>query len=152
MSETPPAAPAPAPQADGSLKEDEKNWGMLAHMLSLTQWVGVPFGFWIGPLVAYLVKKDESKFVRFHAIQALGFNLAVFLVLVVISVPIGVLTFLSMGLFWLVAIPLYMLIIFGWIGYVIMIGIKASKGEDARYYYVGDWAYKKVYEEDWKPI
>ena len=43
--------------------QDEKTMAMLAHILQIFTW-------WIGPLVIFLVKQD-SKFVRFHALQAL---------------------------------------------------------------------------------
>lgn len=150
MSETPPAAPAP--QADGSLKEDEKNWGMLAHILVFIGVVGVPFGNLVGPLIAYFVKKDESKYVRFHAIQSFAFQLGMTAIGIVLAVPFAILFFITGGLIIFIAAPIFVLLSLAVLVYVVLTGIKASKGEDARYYYVGDWAYKKVYEEDWKPM
>jgi uncharacterized Tic20 family protein len=49
-------------------QSDDKTWSMLSYLGSIL------FGF-IPPLVVYLVKKDESPFVRFHGAQSL--NLAV---------------------------------------------------------------------------
>ena len=54
---------------------DERTWAMLAHLRTLVGYV-----FWIGayldPLVIYLVYKDKSSFVAFHALQSLVFQLA----------------------------------------------------------------------------
>jgi uncharacterized Tic20 family protein len=61
------------PQGD-SLSADEKLWGMLAHLLTLLGYV-VVVGEYIAPLVIYLVYKDRSRFVAFHALQALFFQL-----------------------------------------------------------------------------
>jgi len=43
------------------LRPEDKNWGMLAHLLTLLGYV-VLFGHWIPPLVIYLTKKGDSAF------------------------------------------------------------------------------------------
>ena len=48
---------------DPQLTQDERTYASLAHALQTVGW-------WIAPLVIFLVKK-ESKFVKFHALQAL---------------------------------------------------------------------------------
>src|SRR6476660_5702327 len=58
MSEEPIATPAPA-----ELTEDEKAFAGLAHALMISTW-------WIGPLVIFLTKR-RSRFVSFHSLQAL---------------------------------------------------------------------------------
>ncbi len=77
---------------------DDTTMAMLAHLLGIFTW-------FIGPLVLYLVKKDESPFVRHHAAEALNFQItvafamiaSVFLILVVVGIlmlifiPIGAL-------------------------------------------------------------
>lgn len=52
--------------------EDERNFAMLAHLLQI-------FGGFIAPLVIYLVKRN-SRFVAFHAMQALLWQIAYFLI------------------------------------------------------------------------
>lgn len=49
--------PAAAPTSD------EKTWALLAHLLNLA----FPL---LAPLVIYLTKKDGSKYVAFHALEA----------------------------------------------------------------------------------
>ena len=49
---------------------------MLAHLLVFTGYV-VPLGNIIGPLIIYLIKKDESSYIRQHAAEALNFQISV---------------------------------------------------------------------------
>ena len=48
---------------------DEKNIALLAHILTI-------FVGFIAPLVIYLVKKDESEFVRENAVESLNFQIS----------------------------------------------------------------------------
>ena len=75
--ETPPPMADPAPVSpdglpvpgQGSLSEkDDKTFGMLAHLL------GIFTGF-VGPLVIWLIKKDESPFVDDQGKEALNFQI-----------------------------------------------------------------------------
>ncbi len=133
------AAPAP----------DEKTLAMLAHILQIFTW-------WIGPLVIFLVKQD-SKFVRFHAMQALlwqitmiivgmfGFILWFVVIFSAIFSGVGkaganqappVALFVGMGAIWLGFIVFYFLnILFG-----VLFGVKAGRGEWASYPLLGRWA------------
>jgi uncharacterized Tic20 family protein len=47
---------------------DEKNMGMLAHLLGI-------FSFFIGPLIIWLLKKDQSKYIDEQAKEALNFQI-----------------------------------------------------------------------------
>src|SRR5690348_18199039 len=47
---------------------DDQTWAMLSYILAL-------FASVIAPLVIYLVKKNESRYVRFHAAQALNMGI-----------------------------------------------------------------------------
>jgi uncharacterized protein len=62
-SQTPPSWPALVPG-----NQDEKNMGMLAHLLGI-------FTFFIGPLVIWLIKKDQSKYIDEQAKEALNFQI-----------------------------------------------------------------------------
>ncbi len=70
----PPHAPIARPLGEPS--DDERMFGAAAHALSFLE------GGLLGPLVIYLLKKDESEFVAFHALQSLYFGLAFLLVTV----------------------------------------------------------------------
>ena len=65
----PPAAPQYVPT------QDERTWGLIAHLSSLIAWlVALPF---VGPLVVWVIKKDQSPFVADQAKEALNFQIAV---------------------------------------------------------------------------
>ncbi len=67
-----PAFGQPQPGSGGEPTNDERTWAAVAHGLTFFE------GGIIGPLVLYLLKKDESDFVAFHALQSLYFGLAFF--------------------------------------------------------------------------
>src|SRR5688572_7263396 len=69
------ASPMGSPSS-AELTQDEKLWAMLAHLAGLLGYA-VAFGQYIGPLVIYLLYKDKSRFVAFHALQSLYFQLGV---------------------------------------------------------------------------
>lgn len=83
------------------LTDDEKTMAMLAHALSLVTGV-------IGPLIILLVKGEESKFVKFHAMQALiamGFQLVGF-------IAFYIFTLVTCGIGGLL-LPFYLILVFG---------------------------------------
>jgi hypothetical protein len=67
------ADPSYLQPADLPPTEDERLFAMLAHLLQL-------FAGFIPPLVIFLVKK-QSRFVAFHALQALLWQIAYFLLI-----------------------------------------------------------------------
>ena len=145
------APPAEVPAA-AELTSDDKLWGMLGHVLALIGVVGVPFGNLIGPAIVYFVRKDQSKFVRYHAIQSFAFQLLLLAAGIVLMIPTFILIAITGGRLALVLWPLFILIGLGLLVYVIMMGVKANKGELCKYPVVGAWVYKQVFERDWKPV
>jgi uncharacterized Tic20 family protein len=127
---------------------------MLAHLLSLSNFVGVPFGFFLGPVAAYFAQK-ESKFVRFHAIQSCLFQLSIlglFLLIYGLSIAIAVMFSVSeraMLMFFLATLASLILAL---LLYVTVMGMKAKNGECAQYPLAGAWAFRKVYSENWIPL
>jgi len=75
------------------LTSEERTWAMLAHLSALLGYI-VVLGQYIAPLVIYLVYRERSRFVAFHALQALYFQLALLLLWVVVFVA----TFVTCGL------------------------------------------------------
>ena len=57
---------------------DERTMAILAHVLQLVGW-------WIAPLIIFLVKR-ESRFVSFHALQALFLQLVYAFVMMIFMV------------------------------------------------------------------
>ena len=109
------AAPQPMSQ------QDEKTWATLVHIAPfLAAVVGIPF---LGPLIVFLVCKDRGPFVRFHAAQALNFQ-------IIITIALWVFGLLS---FVLIGIPFFIATCIAWVVFSIIAAIKANNGEWYRY-------------------
>jgi len=124
------APPAPA----GTASAEEKQWAMFAHLSALlgglvtAGWAG-SVGFFIGPLVIWLMKKDTMPFVNDQAREALNFAITVSLACLVLVL----LTFLSLGIGALLTVPLLMIIGIAALVLVIIAAIKANQGIAYRY-------------------
>jgi hypothetical protein len=106
-----------------NVSNEERNWGMLAHILSLSGYIGIPFGNIIGPLVVYLMKKDQSAFVADQARESLNFQIS----MTIYAIIAGILIFVLIGLALLAVLWVAGLVL------TIMAAIKASSGVAYRY-------------------
>jgi len=121
------------PQGD-SLSADEKLWGMLAHLLTLLGYV-VIVGEYIAPLVIYLVYKDRSRFVAFHALQALFFQLLALAVVIALTL----FSVITLGCGALLAVPLAIALAIAVLVYTIIAAIQANNGVWYELPIVGRW-------------
>ena len=69
-----------APRSPASETGDENLWILLSH-LSILLGVGL-----VVPLVVYLVKKEESERVAFHAKEALNFHISIMIYTLVCAI------------------------------------------------------------------
>ncbi|BCX49579.1 conserved hypothetical protein [Haloferula helveola] len=90
IDQPPPMLPA-NPVAPPVPTEEERTLGMLCHLLGLLT------GF-IGPLILWLVKKDESAYINHHGKEALNFQLSELLYFFVLGSITFVLMFFFIGL------------------------------------------------------
>lgn len=125
--------PAPVIEANPSstTNQQAKQWAVGAHLSALlTAWLAVGF---IGPLVVYLMKKDEHPFIRQQAAEALNFNLSM-LLYAFVGLFVGVIVFvLTLGLAGFVLIPVLLAAAVAWLVLVVYAATKASNGEPYRY-------------------
>jgi len=122
------------PQGD-SLGVDEKLWGMLAHLLTLLGYV-VVVGEYIAPLVIYLVYKDRSQFVAFHALKALFFQLLA----LAVAIALVLFSIVKLGCGILLAAPLAIALAIAVLVYTIIAAIQANNGVWYELPIVGRWA------------
>src|SRR5690606_26698926 len=124
--------PPPPPAADAPSRE-ERQWAMFAHLSALaggllTSAIG-GWGFFIGPLVIWLMKKDEMPFVADQAKESLNFNItvsAIFLILLAMTI-------LTLGIGILISGPLMLIVGIAALVLIIMAAIKANEGIAYRY-------------------
>ena len=112
----------PVEASPGELTKDEKMWTMFAHLSSILTSYVLALGF-LGPLIIWLIKKDQSKFVDYHGKEALNFQLNM-LVYVLISVA---LICVVVGIVLLIAIGIYVIVM------PIIAGLNANSGQYYRY-------------------
>jgi uncharacterized Tic20 family protein len=106
-----------------AISNEERTWGMLAHLSALLGYLILPFGNIIAPLVIWLMKKDQSQFVADQAKESLNFQIS----LMIYAVIAGVLVLLLIGIFLLVALYIFGLV-------MTLVGtVKANSGVQYRY-------------------
>lgn len=107
--------PEPGP---GGVTDDDQTWGVLVHASAFAG-LFVPFGNVLGPLLVWLIKKDESRFVDENGREAVNFQLTwsviMFVALLSLFVAVGLLLVPIVGL--------------AWLALVVIASAKASDGE-----------------------
>ena len=98
-------------------------WNMLCHLTALSFLIGVPFGHILGPLIIWLIKKDEFSSVDEHFKESLNFQISI----TIYAVIAGILTLIVIGIPMLIAIAIADVVL------VIMATVKVNKGERYRY-------------------
>lgn len=130
MSENPITEPAPT-----AATSEEKQWAMFAHLAGLVATSLGGMGF-LGPLVVWLIKKDQMKFVDDQGKEALNFQLNLLVALIAVGV-IGIpLTLLTFGFGALLVGPLALGLAAIGIVFPILAAVKANSGEAYRYPYI----------------
>ena len=125
-----PQDPAQAPQGTttpgpGVIEPNKqaRTFGMLCHLLALAGFIGIPFGNIIGPLVMWLMKKDDFAFVNDQGKEALNFQITMIIA--------GIVAALSMLVF--IGIILLPAVLIVNLVFVIIATLKANEGQYYRY-------------------
>ncbi|MGB2247432.1 MAG: DUF4870 domain-containing protein [Alcanivorax sediminis] len=109
-------------EQQGAPSKEERGQAMACHLLALIGFI-IPFGNLIGPLIMWVIKKDESSFVDDQGKEAVNFNITMliagFVCFLLTFVIIGAILLPILGIFWLVI--------------TIIAGLKANDGVAYRY-------------------
>lgn len=115
--------------------QDEKTWSVVAHLSVLAGLIGlVPFG----ALLVWLLYKDRSARVRFHAAQAFWYQVAwivIFLAYVLVTVVLSIVT---LGIAAIVLVPLAFLLAVVPLAHGCYAAYRVNEGEDYRYPFIAD--------------
>jgi len=84
-------------------------------------------GHILAPLLVWLIKRDESEYVRIQALESLNFQISMTLY----ALAAGILAITVIGL--VIAIPLIIAIAIGDVIYTIIGALAVSRGENYRY-------------------
>jgi uncharacterized Tic20 family protein len=110
-------------ESSAGTSKDVNNWAMLCHLSALVGLLGNGIGFLLGPLIVWLIKREEHPFIDEQGKEAVNFQITMFIAFFVAAILIIV----------IIGIPL--LIALGIIDVVLPIvaAIKVSNGEHYRY-------------------
>jgi uncharacterized Tic20 family protein len=111
---------APGPET----QEWERQWCMFTHLSGFASLI-IPLGGIIGPLVMWLIKREQSPFVDDHGKEAVNFQISI-LIYTIALVAIG---FITCGIGFVLLLAPVILAVVG----IILGSIAANKGEYFRY-------------------
>ena len=108
---------------DGAASKDERNLAMFAHLSALAGLLFPPGGSVIAPLIVWLTQREKSAFVADQSLEALNFNLTVFLAGIACAflfiLGIGIVLSIALGIVWLIG--------------TILAAVRASEGQRYRH-------------------
>ena len=105
------------------IKKEHRNWAMACHLSALFMLLGVPLANVIGPLVFWLLKREEHKLIDYSGKESLNFQIS----MSVYMIAAFILIFAVIGI-----IILPILIVVNVI-YVIIASIETSEGKKYKY-------------------
>lgn len=104
--------------------KEERLWATFCHLAAFASYIVPVFGFILGPLVIWLIKKEDSQFVDLNGKKALNFQISI-VIYMLAATPL------------LCLMPIYLivaacLVVLDFI-YIIISAIKANNGEEVSY-------------------
>ncbi len=115
--------------------QGERTWSIVAHLSVLAGLVGLaPFG----ALIVWLLYRDRSPRVRFHALQAFWYQLAWIVIFTVYVLVTVVLSIVTLGIAAIVLVPLAFLLALVPLAHGCYAAYKVNGGVDYRYPFIAD--------------
>jgi uncharacterized Tic20 family protein len=105
------------------LSNEEKTWATFTHLSGLALYIGIPFGNVFGPLILWLIKRNEMPFVEDQGKEAINFQISMSIYLIVA----GIAVFFIIGI---LALPVLFIV---HIIFTIIAAVQANKGDAYRY-------------------
>lgn len=106
-----------------AIPHNARKWAMLCHLTALVGLIGNGIGFLLGPLIVWLIKKEEHPFIDEQGKEAVNFQIT----MLAAAVVSGLLILVLIGVVLIVLVGLAM-VVFPIIG-----AIKANEGKHYRY-------------------
>jgi len=113
----------PVEETAPEIPRNARQWAMICHLSALSGLLGNVIGFLLGPLIVWLVKREEHPFIDKQGKEAVNFQITMFIILFVSFL----LCLLLIGFVFLIAVGLIMVI------FPIIAAIRSDHGEDYRY-------------------
>ena len=106
-----------------SSQAEANKWAMICHIVALVGLFGNGIGFVVGPLIVWLVKKEEDPFIDEQGKEAVNFQITMFIALIIS----GILCLVLIGFVLLFLVFIFMVV------FPIIAAIKANEGTHYRY-------------------
>ena len=110
-------------EAPAAIPRDARKWAMLCHIVALVGLLGNGIGFVLGPLLVWMIKKEDHPFVDEQGKEAVNFQITMLLLLLLSAL----LTLLVIG-FLLLPLVIIVATVFSVVG-----ALKANEGVHYRY-------------------
>lgn len=107
----------------GQTEREERMWATFCHLSALALYIFPFFGNIIGPLVIWLIKKDQYSLVDDQGKESLNFQIS----LTIYAFIAGILVLAMIGIPLLVAIGIFQIVM------IILAAIQANEGKAYRY-------------------
>ncbi|MCS1351732.1 DUF4870 domain-containing protein [Mechercharimyces sp. CAU 1602] len=104
-------------------EKEERAWAMWCHLSALIGYFLIPFGNVLGPLIIWLIKKDDSNFIDQQGKESLNFQITI-TVYMIVSIILMVI---------LIGFVLAAVLYVGALVFMIIASIKANEGKEYRY-------------------
>ena len=108
---------------NGQVPAEARQWATICHIVALSGLLGNGIGFVIGPLVVWVLKKEDHPFIDEAGREAINFQLTMFLAAMVSAFLI----FLGVGFVLLIVVGVMMAVM------PIIAALKTNQGERYRY-------------------
>jgi uncharacterized Tic20 family protein len=109
----------PSEQPDKTVR----NWAMGCHMIALVGLLGNGIGFVVGPMILWLIKREDHPFIDEQGKEAVNFQITMCIALLISALLI----FVVIGFFLLPIVGIVDVVL------TIIAGLKAANGEHYRY-------------------
>jgi uncharacterized Tic20 family protein len=110
-------------ETPAQLDRTVRNWAMGCHMIALVGLLGNGIGLVVGPLVLWLIKREDHPFIDEQGKEAVNFQITMCIALLISALLI----FVAIGLFLLPVLVILDVVL------TIVAALKAADGEPYRY-------------------
>ena len=110
-------------EASAAIPREARKWAMICHIIALVGLLGNGIGFVLGPLLVWMIKKEDHPFVDEQGKEAVNFQITMLLLLLLSAL----LTLLVIG-FLLLPLVIIVATVFSVVG-----ALKANEGVHYRY-------------------
>ncbi len=105
------------------IPREARKWAAICHAVALVGLIGNGIGFLLGPLIVWLIKREDHPFIDEQGKEALNFQITMF----VAGAISALLVLVLIGIFFLAVVGILMVVL------PIVAAVKANRGQHYRY-------------------